>query len=282
MVLQLDKLGKSVKDLFSKKYDFTGLTIETSNSSSGNVSVESVGNWGDSVTGQSKLEWNEAKLKAVVQLSTSDDDKNTKAEITLNKVAPGVDVTVSSNSVPDVALKAVYSNDNVAATFKANRNLADDSTAFSLAATAGKDGITVGGDVHMDLAANLTDYNLGLQYDNKDLTASVLAKKQCSKINASFYYKKFQAPVVDCGNTVIGVSVDYNLKDGSNGVGLGWQSELDANTTIKTKLNLAGNVATVVEHRLADPRLTVALASNYEASSGRLQATGMGLNLKWA
>jgi len=278
MVLQLDKLGKSVKDLFGKKYDFTGLTIETSNTSSGNVSVESVGNWGDSVTGQSKLEWNEAKLKAVVQLSTSDDDKNTKAEITLNKVAPGVDVTVSSNSVPDVALKAVYSNDNVAATFKANRNLADDSTAFSLAATAGKDGVTVGGDVHMDLAANLTDYNLGLQYDNKDLTATVMAKKQFSKINGCFYYKNF--PVLD--NTVVGACVDYNLKDGSSNVGLGFQNELDANTTIKTKFNLAGNVATVVEHRLADPRLTVALASNYEASSGRLQATGMGLNLKWA
>merc|ERR1719263_18100 len=101
-MLQYKKLGKSLKDLFGKKYDFNGLEVKTTNkSSSSDVSFESSGNFGASVSGYSKMEWNDKNMKAVVQLSTSNNDRDTNAELTFKKLADGLDIAVSSNSVPD-------------------------------------------------------------------------------------------------------------------------------------------------------------------------------------
>ena len=56
-------------------------------------------------------------------------------------------------------------------------------------------------------------------------------------------------------------------------------SQLDAKTTVKSKLDSNGALSGVVEHKLSDPALKVNVAAEFDATSSDLAAKKFGLGL---
>lgn len=276
MVLQFSKLGKGVKDLLKKKYDYNGLTIKTSNkSSAGNITLESEGKIkNNSVQGHTKAEYAESNMKATVQLSTSDKDADTNAEVVLKKLADGLEVTIGSNAVPDFSAKATYGNKSLAAELGLTKAASGAFGASVAATVAAGANATAGANVALSLdgSPSVSSWNIGAQYDTRDLSATLLVAN-ASSADVRFLHKSL------LNNTHVGVQVSTAFSGDNLKFNLGLQHELDANTTLKAKYGNCGTLHTVVEHRLASPNLTLGLASSYKASSAGLTASAMGLNL---
>merc|ERR1712194_418959 len=179
-------------------------------------------------------------------------------------VTQGVDVTLAG-SAKDVSLDTVYSQDSVTATAKVVHGLSNSSTAVSISGVLGVD-------VDAANPAAPSDYNVGAEYTQKDLTASLVTSSQGNDITASYFQKIG-------GDLNLGSSMLVK-PSGTRLFTFGGEYALDKCTALKAKADSKGIVGTSITHTLAKPALKFCISAQFDAlSSDILAAQKLGVSL---
>lgn len=140
----------------------------------------------------------------------------------------------------------------------------------------GFQGLSVGGGIAVDAAGSkLQDYNLGVQYQNKEFTGTLRTADCADTINASWYH------VVN-NNQDLGVEFSTNPFKGTKLLTVATQYQVDVDTTVKAKLNSNGILSAAVENRLQNPRLKYNVAAEFNASGASIpKASKFGIGLEF-
>jgi hypothetical protein len=273
MPAQWKDLGKKTKDLFKKQYDYKNEAKVISNA--GGVKLESGGYQGKGFTGYTKANWTDSRLGDIEVEAHS--CGVAKGQFKKKGVMDGMDVTVAGGASYDLSVESVYSKDSVAATFKVAHNLNKSATNASLNAVVGIDGVSVGAAVELNAAdpASPTDYNLGAEYAQKDLVASLITSSKGADLTASYYQNVSR-------DLQLGGSMLIKPDAGSRLFTFGGEYKLDSATTVKAKADSTGTVCTAVTHNLAKPALKLCLSAQFDAlGSDPLAAQKFGCGVEF-
>jgi len=269
---QFKDLGKKAKDLFKKQYDYKN-EVKVINNSSG-VKVETGGYQAKALTGYSKVNFSDATLGAVeIELHSCG---LTKGQTKFKGVTDGVDVTLAG-SAKDASVEATYVNDSVSVQAKLSRSFKSSSTAIAASAVVGVDGVSVGGSINLDAAdpASPKDYNVGAEYTQKDLTASLVTSNMGQDITASYFQKV-------SGDLTLGSSMVVKPDAGSRLFTFGGAYTLDKATSLKAKADSNGIVGTSVTHSLSGNFMKMVVSAQFDAlSSDVLSAQKLGVSLEF-
>jgi hypothetical protein len=287
------KYGKSSKDLFKKKYEYDH-TIKTINKSSRKgVSIESGATFvenGAGIRGFIKSKYSAFPVNSLLSGAEFEGELNTdaavesKANIKFNNLAKGLTVNLLTSSKPsDKAFKKPigsveleYSTDYIATTGTIKSDL--DVHRGDASISIGYDNISIGGNVVVDISrgSDIIEHNIGGEYIGDDFVASVYTEKNSTSLVASY----FQRLSRDNSN-ILGAQFKYELNGRQDrSLSIGSEYKLDLDTTIKGKIDLpSGDIATVIEHRLANPRLLFGLAAQFNAKAQRFQADKLGVSI---
>jgi len=124
----------------------------------------------------------------------------------------------------------------------------------------GSDNFSVGGQVEYDTAASdLSDYNFGAEFSQKDYTLSLKTQNKANVLVGSYFYNIPQKAAKL--KTQVGAQFEWNLKSNDRLLVLGTEHDVDDNTTVKSKVDTNAQVAAVLEHRLTNPAVKVALSA---------------------
>ena len=199
--------------------------------------------------------------------------RNLPAGLTLTTTAAGKDKD-KAFAGPVGALEATYRQENVATALKAK----SDGSVHKVEAnvSAGWAGISIGGVVALDASngADVTETNVGLEYEQDDYIASMYTEKNLSTATAAYFQRLTPSHV-------LAAQFSYNIQTRADRkLVVGSEYRIDADTTMKVKAELpSGDVHTHVEHRLANPRILLGVASAFNIKSQKLAADKIGLNL---
>ena len=195
------------------------------------------------------------------------------AGLTLVTTASGKDKD-KSFAGPVGGLEATYRQEYVATALKAKSDGAVHKVEAH--ASVGMSGISVGGVVAVDASngADVTETNVGLEYEQDDYIASMYTEKNLSTATAAYFQRLTPSHV-------LAAQFSYNIKTRADRkLTVGSEYRIDADTTMKVKAELpSGDVHTHVEHRLANPRVLVGVASAFNLKAQTLSANKVGLNL---
>lgn len=269
-MVQFNKLGKKAKDLFKKTYDYKN-EIKV-NSNAGGVKVETGGYQGKALTGYSKVNFTDATLGDVELEAHS--SGCTKGSLTFKSITDGVDLTLSG-SPNDGSVEALYSKGSLSAQAKVCHGFAKSSTGISASAVYNVDNVALGGTISLDAAdpTNPKDFNVGAEYSQKDLTASIVTSNQGNDLTASYFQKI-------TGDLSLGSSMLVKPDAGTRLFTFGGVYSLDKVTTIKAKADSNGIVGTSITHTLTKPAMTFAVSAQFDAmSSDVLAAQKLGVSL---
>jgi hypothetical protein len=270
-MVQFKDLGKKAKDLFKKQYDYSN-EIKVTSTASG-VKIESGGSVNNGLVGYTKANWKDDYLGDVEVEANS--NGLAKGQFKLKNVADGVNLTVAGAGCGLVSLETTYVQDFISATFKASHNVTKGCTGASASAVLGHDGVSVGGQVDMDVGGSVKDYNIGAEYASKDLTAAAVTSSKGDDITVSFFQNI-------SGRTSIGASMLVKPESGSNTYTLGTDHQLDSNTGIRAKADSNGIVGVAVSHVLADPNVKLGVSAQFDAmSSDAFKAQKFGLSMSF-
>lgn len=271
---QFSKFGKSVKDLFSKKYDFQN-EVATKHKASKGVTVEAGGvSKGGAITGTSKINYKNTAFGSVdVQLKTNDNDKNQTVKVTLNKLVNNVEVIVSGDARPAAKVDASYAADF----FAVNAVVDSDGkkTGVVTSASIGHDGLSVGATVACDpVKGSVKDYNVAAQYAQPDFTVTLQTAKSGEEIAASYFQKLSSF-------TSVGSLFKHNPENDMKILSVGVVHQFDRGTSLKTKVDSTGALAASVEHRIKNgPLLCAASSFNLQAKEP-FTAQSCGVSVKF-
>jgi len=260
MPIQFADLGRQTRDLLSKKYDYKTEFKAVTKSRENNVKIETGGS-GRSVQGYMKVCYKNkdfGKLEAEVH---SNSEVGDKAKITLNKLVDNVAVTLSASSLATVGLDVTFTKDK----FAANVELlhCEKSTNVGLSATLGYQDVT--GGLSADIEAPngnvvLKDYNAGLEFRHKDVTAAVKTANLRNEVTLSVFHKLDQ-------RLNWGTSLVVRPNDGFSPIlALGVDYQLSAITSVKAKADSGGALGVAFEHRLKNPAFKFNVAAEYDCS----------------
>jgi len=155
---------------------------------------------------------------------------------------------------------AEYKQDSVAASLGVTVESATNKVEPTL--VVGADNFSVGGQVEYDTAAgDLSDYNFGAEFSQKDYTLSLKTQQKATVLVGSYFYNITQKNAKL--RTQIGAQVDWNLKSNDRVLALGTEHDVDETTTVKSRVDTNAQVAAVLEHRLSNPALKVGLSSQW-------------------
>eukprot|EP00343_Euplotes_focardii_P008988 CAMPEP_0205824824 /NCGR_PEP_ID=MMETSP0206-20130828/22874_1 /ASSEMBLY_ACC=CAM_ASM_000279 /TAXON_ID=36767 /ORGANISM="Euplotes focardii, Strain TN1" /LENGTH=292 /DNA_ID=CAMNT_0053123313 /DNA_START=28 /DNA_END=906 /DNA_ORIENTATION=- len=277
------KFGKPTKDLFDYKFGSSlkvvgktpdGLKLETklkgTKSPSGNVSI----------THKEKTHTLEGNLGTGGDAST---------KLTLLKLAPNLKVGLSAGSSKGKlsgTASADYCRDYVSANFKA-KLLTSGAADFDAGISIGTDGLSVGalakaarsskdGGKTDPWAFQTKDCNVGFQYEGSDYTTALFTKNWGYDISLAYHHKVSKKHQV-------GGQFDYvKGKDGAKDIStltLGTKYQLDDNTTVSALCKTNKKVWVAFSHKLANPRLKVGVAAEFDSSALQLDTKKFGVNI---
>lgn len=245
-------VAKKSKDLFSKKYDYKNELTATNNTDAG-VTME-VGStyFKDSYL---KASWKTVDVGAFEgEIHTDASASATKAKATFDQFSKGASVAVTASSAPTFEVEASYAMDKFAT--KAIVTHSSSALGLNLSACVGMDGYVVGANALVDATggnAALKSLDFAAQANIKLYQVALKTSKNQSDIALTVwnqYSKTYQW----------GVSAN----SGKNySFALAQDMTLNKNTSIKTKVSSCGSAAAVVEHRLSDPAVKIALSTEY-------------------
>jgi len=262
--------GKSVKDLFTKKYTYKNQAITKHNAKNG-VTLESGGVYTNELSGYVKVTQKSKDLgTAEVNIETSG---KADGKVKFDQYLKGLVLTVSGNEKPSAKVNVDYSQEYFAGSANVDTAIKSMQTKVEGTAVVGFEGLAIGGQAKFDVSGDneLEDYNAGVEYTQEDFTATVQSGDKTEKITASYFQKV--SPDLQ-----VGASVDFGK--GGRVLTIGDEYQLDADTTLKGKLNTKGVVSAVVEHRLANPKLQFGVAASFNAFNGApVVADNFGLTL---
>jgi hypothetical protein len=263
-------LGKKAGDLFKKSYDYKN-EIKVVSKADG-VKLENGGVSGKALVGYTKANWTDQYLGDIEVEAHS--CGLAKGQFKLKKVADLADITVAGGACGGLSVEASFAQDNITAQAKVAHNLNKGFKGLTSSAVFGFDGVSVGGSVALDASGAPTDYNLGAQYSQKDLTAALVTSSKGDNITVSFFQTYSAA-------TTLGASMLVKPEDGSRLFTFGTEHKLDSNTTVKGKATSTGVVGTSVTHVLANPSMKVVVSAEFDATGSditKAQKFGIGLN----
>jgi len=153
-----------------------------------------------------------------------------------------------------------------------------------------RDGLSIGGSIQADLGkSSLTDYNVGAEYSSQsgDFAASAFTDRQLKFLNVGYHQKVNSAHSVGAlfrfdlaGEGCTGASACPSSSKQDRTLQLGHDYQIDSNTAIKNKILLpCGDVSTAIEHRLANPRILLGIAAQFNAKSNTFNADKMGIHV---
>jgi len=273
-------LGKSAGDLFKKKFDDKKdfkYTVQTKNKTASGLVFTTGGDWDskNNLVGNLKLNFKKDTFgEAEGSLST---EGPAKAELKLKKLGPkGLVVIISGDTAPSFKKKDKFTRpvakvqvDYAQDFFAGSASVETSFTRTNILSGSGVigfDGLSVGGEVKFDTDSkareesrqDVEDYNVGAEYAASDFTATLKTSEQGNRLAASYIHKV-------SGDLTVGGEFKTKL-DGSDDRGLTLASEIkvDDKTTVKLRADTTKTAAVAVEHRLANPRVLIGLASKYQ------------------
>jgi len=261
-------LGKSASDLFKKKFDYSN-TVATKNKTLSGLVFTTTGDLStpNGIAGTIKVNHSDKKYgKTEAEISTAG---SAKGKVTLDTLLDGTVVHVSANNKPSGTVTAEYRQDFFAGTASYETSFFNKNK-LNGSGVIGFDGLSVGGSVTFDLmgGSDVEDYNVGAQYATRDYTAAIRTENKGEFITGSYFLQV--SPVHQ-----IGASLNSNL------VGqLATEYRVDARTSVKARADTNGVVDTAVEHRLANPKVLINFASQFQAGKNLTLAPskfGVGL-----
>lgn len=270
MPIQFKDFGKKAKDLFKKQYDYKNEVKVVSNASG--VKVETGGYQAKGLTGYSKVNFTDKTLGDVELEAHS--CGVTKGQLKFKNVTDGVDATIAA-SAKDLSAETTYNKGSLACQAKVTHGFAKSNTGLAASAVLGVDDVSVGANVNLCCANpnSPKDYNVGAEYAQKDLIASLVTSNQGNDITASYFQK-----VSD--DLVLGSSMLVKPDAGSRLMTFGGEYSLDEATTLKAKADSNGIVGTSITHTLAKPALKFCVSAQFDAlSSDVLSAQKLGVSL---
>lgn len=272
-MVQFTKLGKSVNDLFKKKYDWS-TSISTKNTA-GNVTVEAGATRGDALAGYTTATLKDSKWGEVeVTMKTDTGADIPTGKVTLNKLSPGLEIAIKG-SASKLNIDATLKKDAATLTAGVSTNMKD-KHGLTASAVISNDGLSVGGSVALNGSGDVTDYNVGTEWAAKDLTLTLVTSNKGENITASAFQK--------LNGSVLGAQYSLNPENNSRSMQVGTRYNLAEGTLVQAKLNSAGEISTVVEHRLATPNCLLCVSTSHNAlakGSDVLTANKMGVSMKF-
>ena len=275
-------IGKHSKDVFKKKFDYVH-TLKTSHRSPNGVQFESgvQGPAGGAVRGYVKASAASVYGYTLEGEANTDASADTKASIKSASLYPGLVVaaTATSNKAGlNYTGEVEFVHDAFTVTGEVKSDLSKHAAKVSV--SAGYDGIAIGGIVATDLTngADVTDYNVGLEYIQPTYVASLYTEQQAETATVSYYQRVSQ-------QHALAAAVKVNIAgDKSAALTLGTDYVLDATTSVKAKVEVPSALVSVaLEHRLKSPQLLMGLAASYNPLSFQKQvkAEQFGVTLQF-
>jgi len=266
-----NNFGKSTKDLFKKKYDFEHV-VKCTNKTPTGVTLEA-GGFVSENRGYLKAKYVEKSFGEVEVEAHSTAAKDSKATAKLTKLATGLTTTlgVTSGKSTDGSADFEYSQQHVAVKAVARSDL--DTHKLDFAASVGNNGLSVGGQVVMDVSrgANVTDANAGVEYAQRDYSVSAFTEKNMTLVNLGYFHRL-------SASTQLGAQLKLDTNKGSRSLTVGTEHKIDADTSFKYKTEMPSGVsAAAVEHRLRNPDVLLGVAAQFNKSSFAAEKFGVSL-----
>jgi hypothetical protein len=288
------KLGKSLGDLFKKKFDSGEHALKTKHKTAAGFTVESA----------SKIKKGALCGSAKIDFCVDDIGKftfngctggNLDGQVELKHLPlNGAVVTVKGNSPNTGALEGSasveYTQDFFAGTVavrtpyfngRAKKQVGSE---LEVGLVIGADGISVGATGTVEMVAGkdgqeptLTDYNTRIQYQVEDVTLSLVTAKKTQNLTFGAFFQRTK-------DHSLGLAYDFRtapLEKGETqqGVTIATDYRLDADTTVKAKLS-GDKLCTALTHNLANPAVQIGLATDYKVNvkSLCLEKSAYGVN----
>jgi len=251
---QFCNFGKKTKDLFKKTYDFKNELKVIHKSEQ--VTLETGGHQAKALTGYTKANWVDSSLGTFEVEAHSDGLLKGKY---VSKKVSDVCLTVEGNSTTVVTAEGAYAKDAVAAALKVTHKLAKSDIFANVSAVVGHDGIAVGGCCDFNAAnpSTPTDYNIGAECQQKDLTMTVVTTDKLNDITVSYYHT-----VSD--RLGLGSSLLVKPETGNRTFTFGGEFSLDKLTSFKFRAESTGQVASTVTHTLTNPAMKVLASAQFD------------------
>jgi len=273
------KFGSSGKDLLTKKYEYKN-QLTAKNNVAADLTIESTVTVGESanLSGTEKIKYKNkdfGEVEAEVGTAPNKDKATLSAEVKAQKLYDGLTVTAKGTDVWTAKVGAEYKHESVAtsASFEANK----DSQQVEGTVVAGFDGFSVGGQAKYCFNHGINDYNFGAEYTQPDYVLTLKTEKKAEELVGSYWHSL----PVSRGKlkTQVGGKVSWNLESGSKVFTVGTEHEIDEVTTVKGKINTDGDLGAVLEHRLTNPFMRLALSANWKVQDKTTSPKEFGVAL---
>jgi len=209
-----------------------------------------------------------------------------EVEVKAKKLMDGLVVTGTVKDAPSIKVGADYRADHYAGSAAVEKT--SDAVGLDASLVVGLEGFSLGGCARYDVpsggnsskAASLSNYSIGAQYQPSDtITVSVKTEDQNNNVIGSYFHKL--ANRTFGLKTAVGARLEYNLRNTDNNMTLklGCEHELDANIRFKGMIDAKGVVAAVFEHRLSNPAMKLALASQWDTSKRSTKPDRFGVGV---
>ncbi|KAM0895723.1 hypothetical protein ACQ4PT_023658 [Festuca glaucescens] len=265
-------IGKKAKDLLYKDYQTDQKFTLTTYAANGAAITASSTKKGDLILGEIQ---SQIKNKGITVDVKANSASNVITTITADEyAAPGLK-TIFSFAVPDqksgkVELQYLHDYAGINASIGLTAN-----PVVNLSAAFGTNALAVGADVSLDTATkNLTKYNAGLSYTNKDLIASLNLNNKGDSLTASYYH------IVEKSNAAVGAELTHSFSSNENSLTIGTQHILDPLTLVKARFNNSGKVSTLIQHEFRPKSLITISAEVDTKAIEKSSKVGIALALK--
>jgi voltage-dependent anion channel protein 2 len=292
-------LGKSFRDLVKKKYDFDNVLKITTRTDFGLTLTTSGKVYKDKIAGATKAVYVD-KSFGEVEGEVDAGSGKVWGKVTLTRLLKnakfilngGFDPTSKDPLVKDshsIKAEAEYRKDFVSGSggvLVGDEGKGGAAAGVEAAGVIGFDGLSVGGQIKLKLdnsQQNVSDYNVGAQYEHKDFVATLLTEFQGDVLRFSWFHRVGKD--YNLGAELISDEFDHLAKPTDprrRVLTLASEYQVDIDTLVKAKVNNFGEISAVVEHRLSNPNVIVGAAAQFKAEgSSRLTASQFGLSVSF-
>jgi hypothetical protein len=268
------KLGKDCGDLLKKKYDFkNSVTSKYATSQGVPLNFEINGDITKDLSGSLKTTYKD-KSFGEIEGSVGTVGK-LGGSIKLDKLVDGLSVTTKGSTCPDMegSIAAEYRMDNLSA----SAELALPKSSLVASGVIGTAGLSFGFKTKACLQTSaFKDFDVACQYEQADFVFTAASEKKGDLVTASLYHTVSKSQAVGAKITC------SPLAEASKQISMtvGCQHKLDADTTLKAKLDSAGVLCTALEHSLMGPNLKVNFAAQFNyTGKNTLTADKFGVGL---
>jgi len=275
-------LGKSVKDLLTKRYEYD-YTLKTTNKSKDGLTMSSDFTMEERnvLSGSAKMEYEDQAFGDVevnMKVHGEKEDQDTNLKCTFKKLAEGAEVAVSCNVIPELTLDATYKKDAFALKCLFNTDFAFSKSSLTAngAFTHSNFGVGLSGSADV-ISQQLKDVGAALQFKSKPHTVSAVMKKLHAD-NKEILLGYHNTSVDDLQLGVHG-KINTTQPDVSLLGIFGLAYSVNPTTSLKAKLDTNATLSYNIEYQLSNPALKVNFAHEIKDFSGKESASNWGFGL---